>query len=253
MVSVSLSRSPLAAYMALFTSARKCKPITSSVKLCPADIAAIAAVALFICYVVWGIPLTIRAIRSIYAKVLVRRKTCDIHVYLTDDLEKGAENPDVKSPVDRYLSPTNRFRSFIFVGGTVAHPEPVYLPETESVEQKERERLDSFKFPRASMIAMLFSPSRFSAFDMRESRPTSSVSGFYHPPSKLTVSESDEPLSPASACFPTPPGLASPSTFGSPGLNAAERLEPLLSFPPPARLTEYPEREFKPVCKPCSW
>ncbi|KAI0826932.1 hypothetical protein BC628DRAFT_1418981 [Trametes gibbosa] len=237
----------------------QCNVIAPSVRLCPADIAAIAAVALFICYIVWGIPLTIRAIRSLHAKFSCGRTGHNIPVYLADDLEKGVEIHDddhrnSKSPVDPYLSPTKRLRSFILVSGKVAHPEPAYIPETDHGEQQsERERLDSFKYPRASMIALLFSPSRPSALRMPESPSASSVSGLYSPSSRSTVFQHDEPLSPASACFPTPPGLASPSTLVSPDLNATDRLDPLPSLPPPAYLDEHPEQGLKSVCKPCSW
>ncbi|OJT09931.1 hypothetical protein TRAPUB_13568 [Trametes pubescens] len=232
----------------------QCTPISASVKLCPVDAIAIAAVAVFICYIVWGIPPTVRATRAFYARCSQRKKKRDIRVHLADDLEKGTEDMDdsdpSSKPTDPYLGPTKLLRSFL-LNGKVALPERAYKSHGQETAEtrKEREMLGRFRFPHTSPTpsSPTFSPT------ILQSPYEPTISGAYHVPLVTNAFDRDEPLSPYSASFPAPPGLASTSAqveLGSPSLDVADRLDPLPPMPPAAGLSPFADGE---EAKPIEW
>ncbi|KAI0632264.1 hypothetical protein C8Q77DRAFT_1158914 [Trametes polyzona] len=226
----------------------QCKPLSASLKLCVADIIAIVGVALFICYIIWGLPVTIRTIRSLRVRQCRRRRGIPIH--LTDDLEKGMEEKladasyGPKPNMDPYLSPSLRLHSFLRISGNkITRPERAYNPRQEDAEDvlQERQRLDSFKFPPDSAWAPASPP-------LHSSPSKASLYPLYSPPSKASFFERDpeEPSSPSTASFPSPPGLADTCNLEPwSSLPSMDRLDPLPSSPSPAHLNESPGPRFR--------
>ncbi|KAI0357603.1 hypothetical protein OH77DRAFT_1435808 [Trametes cingulata] len=236
----------------------QCKPVSESVKLCAADVIAIVAVAFFIWYAVWGIPMTARACKAIYAKLYARRMPRKTRIHLNDDLEKGMAfkgcGPrNSKVYLDPYLSPSKRLQTFLVLNSQISVPQRAYNPKPEDTEQIwiERERLDSFKFPRT--LAQPSNPPEVSSPEMSEVLSISSISGLYSPPSKADIFDYGEPSSPALSTFPSPPGLTRLSELNSLELDVLDGLAPLPSSPPPAYLDYAFIGRVTSICKPCSW
>ncbi|KAI8978742.1 hypothetical protein BD414DRAFT_494246 [Trametes punicea] len=222
-------------------SGQQCTLVTTAAKLCTTDVIAIVAVTFSLWYVVWGIPMTIRAFQRLRAKSIARRalRKLKTRVHLNDDLEmetkeNGSDDRVACTYSDPYLASTKRLRTFLHLRDKIIVPEQAYNPKPEEAEHtwQERERLDSFKFPSQPTHFHTSAPS----LRTLESYPASSIAGLYSPPSQTHVFGYDELPSPVSASFRFPPGLAGLEVRHLKDLDACDRLDPLPSSPPPAYL-----------------
>ncbi|PIL22686.1 hypothetical protein GSI_15379 [Ganoderma sinense ZZ0214-1] len=66
----------------------QCQPLAPNFRFCSGDIATIVVAVLFICYVVWGIPLTVRFFKYIRGKLVARRQR-KLAVSQARDLERN--------------------------------------------------------------------------------------------------------------------------------------------------------------------
>ncbi|KAI0372310.1 hypothetical protein BV20DRAFT_964449 [Pilatotrama ljubarskyi] len=184
------------------------------------------------------------------------RKT---HVHLQDDLEKGMmlkefgrqEGADSKVYLDPYLGPSKRLQTFIVLNSRISIPQRAYNPKPEDSERiwRERERLYSFRFPRAE--APPPTPPA-SSLEKLESLSISSISGLYSPPSETGLFDDDDASSPILSAFPSPPGLTRLSELNALELDVLDGLAPLPSSPPPAYLDYSIIGRVTSLCKPCS-
>ncbi|KAI0667679.1 hypothetical protein C8Q78DRAFT_316455 [Trametes maxima] len=221
----------------------QCKPLSASVRLCAVDIVAIMAIAFFIWYSVWGIPMTVRAFRKMRARRMARRR------YLSDDIEKGVGVPDEtfdhrrsKAHEDPFLRSSPRLQSFLIIRDRLAVPERAYNPNTANTVHiwQERVRLDSFRFPASTstqpgVLGPLFVP------------PV---------PALCSLQTEEEPVGPPSptwSTFPSPPGLSGTAERSPSDLNISSKVDPIPSTPPPVYHSHPQEGKAKLSCKPCSW
>ncbi|KAI0647902.1 hypothetical protein C8Q79DRAFT_1008292 [Trametes meyenii] len=220
----------------------QCRPLSTSVRLCAVDIVAIVAIAFFIWYSVWGIPMTVRAFRTIHARRKARRKC------LSDDLEKGAGVPDEifnhrgsKANEDPFSRSSPRLQSFLIIRAKLAVPERTYDPNTADTVHiwQERVRLDSFRFPTWTSAQPRF----------LGSLSMSSVPALC---SLQTEEDPVDPPSPTWSTFPSPPGLSSVSERLPSDHNILGQVDPLPPAPPSVYLSKLLEGKPRPLCKPCS-
>ncbi|KAI0769121.1 hypothetical protein BD413DRAFT_89371 [Trametes elegans] len=226
----------------------RCHLLTRSARLCDTDIAAIVGVAVFIWYIVWGIPLTRRAYWAIHAKLAARRKAHGTLVRLNDDIEKAMKGKalgprDSYVYADPFFAPTKRLQTFLHLNSQLAVPERAYQPRPEEMEQigRERQRLDSFKFP-PSLAPSTSSP------EMQETGPRSSYLGLYPPP----CPDNEDASSRIRTSLSPPPGLSSPRQLGPLDPKEFERLQSLPVSPPPVYLDRQANGRSQSVSRRCS-
>ncbi|KAI9058529.1 hypothetical protein FKP32DRAFT_1680910 [Trametes sanguinea] len=240
-----------------YVPSSQCTVVSSAARLCTSDIIAIIAVAFFVWYIVWGIPMTIRAFRRFQVKLAARkqRRRLETRVHLKDDLEMGIEKP-VNKPVgqiyaDPYMASTKRLRTFLYLSDKVAIPEHTYNPRPGEAEDtwRERDRLDAFKFPPDPVRE----DSPNAILQMRQCPSAASLVGLYSPSSTTHASQDEEPSTPISGSFPSPPGLPISTELRPLDLGALEHVDQIPSSPPPVYLYQHRKPHPNSSCKPCAW
>ncbi|KAL7279833.1 hypothetical protein ACG7TL_006240 [Trametes sanguinea] len=146
------------------------------------------------------------------------------------------------------MASTKRLRTFLYLSDKVAIPEHTYNPRPGEAEDtwQERDRLDSFKFP---LEAIREEPPNASP-PMRQPSSASSLVGLYSPPSNY---QHEEPSTPISGSFPSPPGLLMSSEPCASNPDAYQHVDQIPSSPPPAYLHQHRKPHCSSACKPCAW
>ncbi|KAJ3525889.1 hypothetical protein NM688_g8336 [Phlebia brevispora] len=146
-----------------------CKPVATWLKLCPHDFAAVVGIIFFVCYVLWGIPLTVRLFTScksvLYRLRYGSKSYSDPSSVYLKDFEEG-NDPDFDDGfeyayMDPYHSPTPQLRDFLSRSSYVLVPAPTASPKDKLTSQPSpspnmddiltaKTRLARFQFPPTS-------------------------------------------------------------------------------------------------------
>jgi len=193
----------------------ECKPLAAWLRLCAIDLITVVTIAVFIWYVVWGVPMTIKFVKWCKSKYATQTKVVPERPPVLHDAEKGSNPSCDLSTIDRddadrchdpYMSPSRKLYNYLRQERSPTALQPIYIASRSrsGMDSLEKICLGISYSAAPSLSPRRLSPSLLSAES--ESLQWSVLSDSSPVLNKLTGCWSDGPGSmvPGTAC-PVPP------------------------------------------------